>query len=428
MSTKAIFKHRNYTLVDNDRIVRNPGAPPLTAAEDGEILQELTRFIEAKLTTEYKFESIQIPEDEDPSTSILGSPNWVNATKLLLIVQNAYGSQLGIFSRSICFDQGISKGTWLPYIQRAVGAGYAVLILRPNTNSITTEVGGKSTNKIPIKGSESPEIHALNVWENIVQRAEAVNHIALLGYGNGASLCKDLYLREMVNMGGVAGNRIKAFVAIEASSIVSKDDSRDVKDALGNITINLELNAASMGHRLAYRKEHLGCVSLSLGMPPGVTDLNNVAAGVDLALHTVFKFLTIAESGGNPSKTFPTIMARDNGLDATTAVVLVNPNAADDPTPLPASNNGNTKVHISNAPPTPPASSPKKAAPSGGFFSRIFGGGGGNGKGGKAGAANNEDKLTVADFDLLKIVGKGAFGKVMLVRKKNDNGTEGQVY
>lgn len=412
---KAVFKHKNYVLEGGDKIVRNPDAPPLTAAEDGEILQEVARYVEAKIMADHKFVSIQIPEDEDPSTSILASPDWMNATKLLLIIQNSYNSQLGIFSRSICFDQGISKGTWIPYLQRAAAAGYSVLILRPNTNSIVK--GGK---KIPIKGSESPEIHALNVWENIVSRAENATHIALLGYGNGASLCKDLYLREMVNMGGAERNRIKAFVAIEASSIVSKDDSEDVKDALGNITINLECNAASMGHRLAYRREHLGCTSLSLGMPPGVTDLNNVAAGVNLALHTVFKYFTIAESGGNASKSFATIMARDNGLDATTAVVLVNPNAADDPTPLPPSPGANTKVAISNssgAPPTPPSNA-KKAAPaaSGGFFSRIFGGGGAAAtKGGKSGAHSNEDKLTVADFDLLKIVGKGAFGKVSAV-------------
>ena len=433
MSKKATFKHPNYSLVDGEKIVRNPNAPPLTAAEDGEILDELARYVEAKLIVEYKFESIPISEDDNSTTSILGSANWINATKLLLIIQNAYGSQLGIFSRSICFDEGLSKGTWLLYIQRAVSAGYGVLILRPNTNSVT--IGTQTTNatkKAPIKGSESPEIHALNVWENIVSRAESVTHIALLGYGNGASLCKDLYLREMVNTDNGVENRIKAIVAIEASSIVSKDDSLDVQEALANITINLELSAsASIGHRLAYRKEQLGCVSLSLGIPPGVTHLTNVAAGVNLALHTVFKYLAIAESCDNPSKSFPIIMARDNGLDATTAVVLVNPQAADEPTPLPLVSgingagagrvNGNTKVHVSNALPTPQAPTPNKKI---GFFSRIFGGGNNS----NTAAASNEDKLTVADFDLLKIVGKGAFGKVMLVRKKTDNGAEGQVY
>ena len=30
------------------------------------------------------------------------------------------------------------------------------------------------------------------------------------------------------------------------------------------------------------------------------------------------------------------------------------------------------------------------------------------------------NKLTITDFDLLKVLGKGAFGRVMLVKKKND--------
>lgn len=43
-----------------------------------------------------------------------------------------------------------------------------------------------------------------------------------------------------------------------------------------------------------------------------------------------------------------------------------------------------------------------------------------NGTGGN-GAQPQEEKITIKDFDLLKVVGKGSFGKVMQVRKK-DNG------
>lgn len=32
---------------------------------------------------------------------------------------------------------------------------------------------------------------------------------------------------------------------------------------------------------------------------------------------------------------------------------------------------------------------------------------------------NNSSKVTLNDFDLLKVVGRGAFGKVMLVEKKD---------
>lgn len=38
-----------------------------------------------------------------------------------------------------------------------------------------------------------------------------------------------------------------------------------------------------------------------------------------------------------------------------------------------------------------------------------------------------EESLSVTDFDLLKVVGKGAFGKVMLVRKRANKGA-GQIY
>lgn len=409
----VVFSHPHYTLVDGDRIVRNPSAPRPTAAEDAEILAEITRYVEEKIKADFNFVSIQIPEEEDPNiptTSILVSADWATARKMLIIVQNAYGSQLGIFSRSICFDQGLSKGTWLPYINRAVTQGYAVMILRPNTNSVIRETAGAPPQKIPIKGSESPEIHALNVWANVVESAENLTNIAMLSFGNGASLCKDLFLKELVTRGDQ--QRIRAFLTIEASHIIEKDDASDIRDVLGNIAVNMESNSASAGHRLAYRKEALGCTCISLGLPPGVTEVMNVAQSVSLAGEAVFKYLTIAEAGGNVAKNFSVVMARDNGLDYASALVMVNPRAAEEAIVEPA------------AKPTPAATPPAAAKKSGGIFSFF------TGKSNKAAAPAKpeEEKLTVADFDLLKIVGKGAFGKVMLVRKKNATDGEGKVY
>lgn len=370
---------------------------------------ELARYVEAKIVNDFGFISIQIPEDQDPSTSILVSPDFFTARKLLIIVQNAYGSQLGIFSRSLCFDEGISKGTWLPYIERAVAAEYAVMILRPNTNSVVIEQAGEAPQKVPIKGSESPEIHALNVWANVIPRAEKVTHISLLSYGNGASLCKDLFLTEMVQE-GAENSRIKGFVTIEASHIIEKDDASDIRDALGRFAINMESNPAAVGYRLGYRKESLGCICVSLGLPPGVTEVKNVAASVSMAMGPVFKYLTIAEAGGNVSKNFANIMAKENGLDPNTAVIMVSPHQEEEAKEEPAA----------------PAQSPQ-AEKQPGFFARLFGGGSKAQANNSKSRGTDDEKLTVADFDLLKIVGKGAFGKVMLVRKKNSK-DEGKVY
>jgi hypothetical protein len=329
MAEPGRLNHPHYTLVGNDRIARNPSAPRPTRAEDEEILNEIARYVEERIKIDYNFISIQIPEEEDPeipTTSILASADWETARKLLIIVQNAYNSHLGIFSRSICFDQGLSKGTWLPYIERAVSQGYAVMLLRPNTNSV---IRGDPPVKFPIKGSESPEIHVLNVWANVLENAENLQQISLLAYGNGASLCKDLFLKELVTR-GPERQRIKGFLTIEASHIIEKDDAGDIREVLGAIAVNMESNNAPAGYRLGYRKEHLGCTCISLGLPPGVTEVTNVAYSVHLASDAVFKYLTIADAGGNISKNFSVVMARDNGVDYNAALIMVNPRAAEE--------------------------------------------------------------------------------------------------
>ena len=180
---------------------------------------------------------------------------------------------MGIFSRSLCLEKGINKGSMLPYVSRAISSGYAVILMRPNTNSVLVPVEDEATptarfKKVPIPGSESPDIHALCVWENVVKKNEALRHIALVGYGNGASLCKDLFLHEMVaSETGTVENKIKAFVTIEASTIMEEDDPVDSRKELGEIAVNLEVNESAKGTKLTYRQEKLGCVCMSLGLP-----------------------------------------------------------------------------------------------------------------------------------------------------------------
>jgi len=73
----------------------------------------------------------------------------------------------------------------LTYIDKARKAGYAVMILRPNTNSATITGNANSDSgaekKVLIKGSESPEIHALYVWENFICKCDNIKMVSLLG-------------------------------------------------------------------------------------------------------------------------------------------------------------------------------------------------------------------------------------------------------
>jgi len=228
---------------------------------------------------------------------------------------------------------------------------------------------------------------------------------------------------------------IQAFVTIEASHIVESDDSDDIRGMLDNMVVNMECcSTATRGVRLAYRKKRLGCLSLSLGVPPGVSEVVNVAVAAHLAIDPVFTYLTMsrerstaAAAGGGVSATplseaFASYMMTHCSLDVRASVQTTNPNAeamGDDGSP-----------RASPSSPTAAAAQAEatKAQKHTSVFGRLMGAIGGSSSstkspsgssGGKGSEPYREDgSLAVTDFDLLKIVGKGAFGKVMLVRKR----------
>lgn len=404
-------------------------------ADEIEVVNELARYVESKIIEDYDFERIFIPDDEaEISTSVLVTSDWQSNSKLLIIVQNAVGAMIGIFSRSICLDLGLSKGSMLPYIAKAKADGYAVLILRANTNSVSIQPDvTKAPTKVPIEGSESPELHALFVWDNFIAKAENIQQIALLSYGNGASLCKDLLQRQMVRSkeDEMEPNRIIAFCSIEASHILEEDDAADFQKMLKSIAVNMECNSAPKGYRLNYRKEKLGCMALSLGMPPNVDEesMQNVAHAVSLALGPCFKFLSMGFSNSrNLTVSYSSVFATEEGLDASKAEIAQpessNSQYEEDVVPAQTQKVGIFGRLLGKGKPAPTTSSPsqsKAAAKSGGSSGKS------SGNGSDVNIGSDSEKLQVTDFDLLKVVGKGAFGKVMLVRKKANAGAN-QIY
>lgn len=163
----AQFCHPKYTLVDGDSIVRVQDGSKPSRSEDEEILREVARYVESSMILDHGFVSIPIPDEEaEISTNILASADWETNSKLLIMIHSGAGYPMGIFSRSIVMDQGLSKGSMLPYVVRARAAGYAVMILRPNANYVE----GQDGKRIKIEGSETPEIHAIGVWDSLISR------------------------------------------------------------------------------------------------------------------------------------------------------------------------------------------------------------------------------------------------------------------
>ncbi|CAO1415718.1 unnamed protein product [Diamesa serratosioi] len=109
-------------------------------------------------------------------------PELNNPKKLMVIIHGSGVVRAGQWARSLIINHSLDAGTILPYIQKARALGYEILVTNTNDNY---------RNKKPIPGSESPENHAVSVWEKIVKPANA-EAIAIVAHSYGGHIAIDL--------------------------------------------------------------------------------------------------------------------------------------------------------------------------------------------------------------------------------------------
>jgi len=124
------------------------------------------RYVYQLLVEKAGLEKVTIPIDPkggEPTTCIFKSPKTTD--KLLLLIHGSGVVRAGQWARKLIINESIDKGTQIPYIKKAIDSGYTVIVLNTNDNSII--IPGKKKAYL-IRGCESPEKHALYVWDNFV--------------------------------------------------------------------------------------------------------------------------------------------------------------------------------------------------------------------------------------------------------------------
>jgi len=357
------------------------------------------------MKTQIHFQEHWIPnEDAVGKCCIYLTENITTCNKLLVVLQNHVGSQPGIWSRSLCIDNGLNAGSMLPTLLKAASKGYGIAVLNPNANSYIDAEG----NKANIHSSANPTDHVITCWDEIIYPQTSAEHIYLLGYGNGGSLAKDILLRQL-SKDNVEMNRIKAIGTVETSMMLENDDPDDVKEFLSTRAINWDSNDATAQFKLNKQTRKLGQICLSAGPLPETTP--NVTFSIEHSLDPVFRFFAhVGDMDVAASKVMP---AAGNNI-----------NQSMKPTPVSLSTTYfNREAKAMNLSPHDASvaeitdSHSRRDIMSG--MQKLFSW---RHHDGDHTDENPHDKNTlgVKDFDLLKVVGKGAFGKVMLVRKKSE--------
>jgi serine/threonine protein kinase len=367
-------------------------------------------------------------DTDEPRCIFHTSKNFSVAEKLLVFVCSFRGLSCGIWSRSVLLKDGVQVGSMLPYFQKAIAAGYGILVMNPNMNTQLMVTPDGTVEKMPIRGSSNAEDHCDHVWRNYIFPS-AAHKVHFIAYGYGGVLVTQLIAKYRYELKSRLGN--VAF--IESSHKIDPAwnsgfkrffSQHSISWSRSDFPLNTELSrdatafatsggpsgagttsssddafsatASSPSSRSpkspsAAQLTGFGCICLSAGPCEGANE--SPAYTTKAVLDTVFAFI----ASPTPYE-FQRRAARELRLNT----LLEEQQQAR--AKGPGADTGR--------PPRDQTTRARKKS----VYDTVLGG--------SAGGASRElkpreyDSLTIDDFDLLRVVGRGAFGKVMLVRRK----------
>ncbi|DAZ99136.1 TPA: hypothetical protein N0F65_010220 [Lagenidium giganteum] len=336
------------------------------------------------------FVEMFIPSPESPARcNIFMSANWHICRRLLVIIVSGNGIQPGIWSRSLVLEapevpNQYRSGSMLPYVHTALSKGYGVIVTNPSTN--TVNVGNE---KVTIPFSSTPEMHVRYVWETYGIRA-ACSQVYVAAYGRGGVLAKHLVCTQPTLRAKLA-----AIAFIESSHRVEADDTEEVRGLLGTRAINWQRSKESPGTQLQDCTQ-LGCLSLSAGEPKGAEQKSsNTAWTIAASMDTVFAFFESAR-GSMPEEPMEDELMDE--MSRLSQYAYAGAAAVSSASHLREHQDDAEMISVEDE----------------------------NGRNSRKSMVISTS-MSVNDFDLLSVVGKGAYGKVFLAKKKGGRNA-GRVY
>lgn len=113
--------------------------------------------------------------------------NFSNSRKLLILIHGSGETRAGQWSRRLIINHSLSKGSQLPYIEKARQLGFDILVM--NTNERSRYINGQWYS---VTGSSTPERHASYVWDTFITPARNLGLVAIVAHSYGGVVTLDL--------------------------------------------------------------------------------------------------------------------------------------------------------------------------------------------------------------------------------------------
>ncbi|KDO28962.1 AGC protein kinase [Saprolegnia parasitica CBS 223.65] len=413
-------------------------APRPMAATVVDTAKSLGHYLETKCN----MESLYLPSKEAPlRCRIYASKHYTQMEKLLVFIGDSGSLGAWKHAESHAADDMDHPFSMRSYIERALHDGYGVLVCNPFLNAAIVYEDHGQSRAVPIPYSASPNEHVATVWTNLIYSAVSCPVDFVVAGAGGLTL-----LNLLVQNEETTAERIRRIALLQSTHTVDTHLSLVVLETLGRRAINWEgAVGLPLCGQVVGSQSRVGCVCLSTGFKDESNDdeaapetpyaLPLSSAHVKAMESAIFAFLL-----SNPPVPGMTAIVKDmrstlrkgKGVFATksarAALPKPSPEAA---TPMRATSSSSS---VSTAPSSVTSFQPRGAGnpalagiyvPGSKSNSSIFQVV--QKRHMQAKESTRGAPISIKDFELLKVVGQGGFGKVFLGKKIAGENT-GEIY
>jgi len=149
----------------------------------GEVItEEVYSLLESRGQLERRELKVEGVKEKEPKSFVFVSSEFQEKENLLVIIHGSGVVRAGQWARRLIMNEDLDKGTVLPYVEEARNHNWGVLVMNTNLN----EIDGKE-----IPGSDSPESHAVTVWEQMIKKSKA-EKVVVLAHSYGGLVTVEL--------------------------------------------------------------------------------------------------------------------------------------------------------------------------------------------------------------------------------------------
>lgn len=152
----------HFLQVENDEVFKFVDQKHYEALGDAQM-----KYIEERMTKDYGLERQLIPsktlvKEGESQCPIFVSPNYIEKSKIMVLIQGTGDVRAGIWARSVCMNQTLTLGSVLPQLEFAREHDMGVIVMNPNYRCDEDDKPVPSR----IMGMER---HSLYVWERYLE-------------------------------------------------------------------------------------------------------------------------------------------------------------------------------------------------------------------------------------------------------------------